>query len=440
MRKLLVASQKSGVGKTTTAINLATVTAKKGNRVLLVDADPVGTVSMSLSLTSHENRKKLRDVGIDMDGEICCEVTPGLDVLSPYDEGIGTEENFEKLLEMLDSEEIRENYKCVILNSPPFMSDRPRHLLRGCDEFILVLRAEPLAFRTLPLFQEMVKTINEEDGADLRGILLTLPEQGRWELDLRRYLGRKVLPQTIPNDPEVPRAESAGQAITQANPNSNAALQFTALSNDLDLGNKAPLKEKKKDKPVYDPEPEVPPTLLPTLSGPRPGIMPPASPSPVSRKTPAPQPAAPSSGYDGIATPAARLRSRRDSGSRRVRMAQRAKEPIIARRSSALAAQEMSRRQKQESKQNPPPSSADQVQAPQATPSGIKRRKKKEKKSGIRPWQVWIASGGLVGIAMGAAKLPEHFLPIGVGLATAVAVVVALRTISVSDNATQKKS
>src|SRR5689334_8746380 len=62
VRKLLVASQKSSSGKTTTAINLAAATALKGSRVLLVDVDPVGTVSMALNLTSHKNRKKLQDM------------------------------------------------------------------------------------------------------------------------------------------------------------------------------------------------------------------------------------------------------------------------------------------------------------------------------------------------------------------------------------------
>jgi chromosome partitioning protein len=48
VRKLLIAGQKSGVGTTTTAVNLATATAKAGARVLLVDADPVGCISAAL--------------------------------------------------------------------------------------------------------------------------------------------------------------------------------------------------------------------------------------------------------------------------------------------------------------------------------------------------------------------------------------------------------
>ena len=87
VRKLLVASQKSGVGKTTTSINLAAATAMAGARVLLVEADPLSGISTALNLAQHPDRRPLRASGIDLPGILCCGIVPGLDVFSPYEEG-----------------------------------------------------------------------------------------------------------------------------------------------------------------------------------------------------------------------------------------------------------------------------------------------------------------------------------------------------------------
>src|SRR5262249_29835640 len=60
VRKLLVASQKGGVGKTTSSVNLAAAAALAGNRVLLLDADPLSSISSSLNLAQHPQRQTLR--------------------------------------------------------------------------------------------------------------------------------------------------------------------------------------------------------------------------------------------------------------------------------------------------------------------------------------------------------------------------------------------
>jgi chromosome partitioning protein len=196
VRKLLVASQKGGVGKTTTSINLAAATALAGTRVLLLDADPLSSISSSLNLSQHAQREILRESGIDLPGVLVSGIVPGLDVLSPYEAGGCSDEELDALLALLAAPAFQECYGCLIVDTPPFMGANPGQLLATCDEFIVVMRAEPLAYRTLPAFLELVQRARGPSIGH-RGILLTLPEGeqtgGRWERELRGRFGSRIL-------------------------------------------------------------------------------------------------------------------------------------------------------------------------------------------------------------------------------------------------------
>src|SRR5262245_1463566 len=188
VRKLLVASQKGGVGKTTTSTNLAAATALAGARVLLLDADPLSSIGSSLNLAQHPGRQPLRAAGIDLPGVLASNVLPGLDVLSPYEDGGCSDDELDHLLALVAAPSFRECYSCLIVNAPPFLGANPAQLLGTCDEFVLVMRAEPLAYRTLPAFLELAQRSRGAQPMPMRGILLTLPEGeetgGRWEREL----------------------------------------------------------------------------------------------------------------------------------------------------------------------------------------------------------------------------------------------------------------
>ncbi len=241
VRKLLVASQKSGVGKTTTAINLAAATSMSGARVLLLETDPLASVDVALKLSEHPDRKPLRLSGIEIPGVLCRDILPGLDVLNPFDEGCCSDEHLDQVLQILESPAIQEEYDCLIINAPPFLAGHPALLLRSCDEYIVVMQAEPLAHRTLPAFLELVQRTSQQEGLSVRmqGILLTLPENegtnGHWEHELRGRFGGRILPQCIPYDEEVPRAQLFGHVFVHASPESPAALEYKELVTQLQL-------------------------------------------------------------------------------------------------------------------------------------------------------------------------------------------------------------
>ncbi|MFQ3652234.1 MAG: AAA family ATPase [Gemmataceae bacterium] len=241
MRKLLVCSQKGGVGKTTTAISLAGATALSGTRVLLLDADPLSNIASALNLPEHFQRQLLRDVGIDLPGVLVTNVVPGVDVLSPYDAGGCSDDDLDSILALLGTPALEEHYGCVVVDSPPFMGPNPGQLISACDEFLLVMRAEAMAYRTLPAFLELMQRSKNstQHPIKMRGILLTLPEGeevgGRWERELRGRLGTRVLPQVVPHDDAVTQASLAYQIITHANVKGVAAEAYLSVAETLEL-------------------------------------------------------------------------------------------------------------------------------------------------------------------------------------------------------------
>ncbi len=239
MRKLLVASQKGGVGKTTTSINLAAATAMAGTRVLLLDVDPLSSISVSVNLSDHPRRQSLRTTGVDLPGAFVPGVIPGLDLLSPYEEGGCTDQDLDDLLKLLSSPEVSTSYGCMVINTPPFLGANATQLLGTADEFVLVMRAEPMAYRTLPAFLELIQRSKRDRQVDMKGILVTLPEGeqpgGRWERELRGRFGSRLLPIVVPYDDEVGKASVFGQIVTSVAPDAVASKAYQSLVAHLEL-------------------------------------------------------------------------------------------------------------------------------------------------------------------------------------------------------------
>lgn len=244
VRKLLVASQKSGVGKTTTAINLAASAAMGGAKVLLLEADSMSTISGYLKLDQHPQRQSLREMGIQLPGVVCCDVIPGLDVISPYDGEICSDDALDQVLQMLADRALNEGYDCLVINAPPFMGGRPAPFLRTAGEFVLVMQAESMAYRTMPAFLTLLqKTADDESlRVKMKGILLTLPEGevpgGSTERELRGRFGQKVLPQVVPFDEEIPRAQMFGHVLVHSSTMAPGSLAYQDIAAHLTLAEK----------------------------------------------------------------------------------------------------------------------------------------------------------------------------------------------------------
>ena len=248
MRTLLVASQKGGVGKTTTAVNLAALAAKAGGRVLLIDADPLGSVAASLQLSRDpDDGTPARPDGVTGLGVVWSEVLPNLDVICPYPADDTTEERLFEFLDELPNSPVARFFDRVILDAPPMPGPRTKALLMAADDVLIVQRAEPMSLRTLPVYLELVREAQQAGGGcRLKGILLTLPPGlsagGKAETALRaRFKG--LLPQSIPFDPEINRALVLGKPAVVHSPTCPAAAQYRSLAAALGLAREA-VKEK----------------------------------------------------------------------------------------------------------------------------------------------------------------------------------------------------
>lgn len=241
MRKLLIASQKGGVGKTTTAINLAAAASMTGGRVLLVDTDPLASVAAALNLYEAHAAYELRALNIPAEGVLWPEVLRGLDVAMPRSDGVSFRHDVDLFLAQLDRALQDQGYDWMIIDSPPILAgDLLRKLLFFVDDLVLIIRAEPLAYRTLPHFLQLTKEVQQAGGSvQMRGILLTMPPgetigQG-FDVDLRHIFGRYIIPPAIPYDEEVGKALLLGKPVLAANPQAAASIQYFTLAQWLGL-------------------------------------------------------------------------------------------------------------------------------------------------------------------------------------------------------------
>jgi chromosome partitioning protein len=458
VRKLLVASQKSGVGKTTTSINLAAAAAAAGARVLLLDADPLSSISQSLNLADNPNRRSLRSDGIDLPGVFCRGVIAGLDVLSPYGEGGCSDDEFDELLRLISSPSPDGGYSCFIVDSPPFMGANPGQLLRSCDELVLVMRAEPMAYRTLPAFLELVQRSRKDGrGVQMRGILLTLPEGelpgGRWERELRGRFGARILPHVIPHDEEIGKAMESGRILAHSLPDAPAAAGYHALAEALALasedagiveGAESPLLSaaaalEAAGAPVGRPaalatassgngslpvvadagsaEPEIvlPPATVADATEETVHEAPPVPPPPPShRRLPRPTPARPLPRARPVPTMADDDVPDLDD------LLARQALPRPAARSSTSPVRPVAGAPATPAPPTRSPKTARTINAP---PPVIPM-------TASQPWMIWVGLAVVMGVGLRFVHLPEFMLPVAVGVAVAAAVVLALRLIA----------
>jgi chromosome partitioning protein len=248
-RVLAIVSQKGGVGKTTTAINLAAALARRGTKTLLIDADPQGSVRFGLGLSASQTRVGLSDYLAGMSAMHEVVRTTNLPWLRVVASGSVTEHTshdryLRDLAESPRTAELfaraRDRGYTVIVDTPPGLGPVVHRVL-ACSQHVLVpLQCEPLALQTTTQILRGIRaSLGENPGLALEGILLTMVEPGNPASQRVEQYVRENLPAGLVLKIVVPRSSAsndafaAGQPLVVRAPEDPAAQAYRALAGEL---------------------------------------------------------------------------------------------------------------------------------------------------------------------------------------------------------------
>ena len=236
-----IANQKGGVGKTTTAVNLAASLGEKGKKVLLIDADPQGNSTSGLGVDKRSVKTSIYDILIESKHISECLlktkfqnlwiVPAHIDLAGAELEMVEMEDRVHRLKKTVWPD--RDQFDYILIDCPPSLSLITVTAFTCCDTVLVPIQCEYFALEGLSQLMSTVRSVKRSYNPhiDIEGVLLTMYD-GRMNLtvqvatEVKKYFPGKVYRTCIPRNVRLSEAPSYGEPVIYFDSGSKGAVAY----------------------------------------------------------------------------------------------------------------------------------------------------------------------------------------------------------------------
>lgn len=242
-----LANQKGGVGKTTTTVNLGTILAKRGKKVLLIDADPQGNATSGLGIEKEVeystydilvNDATLKDAIQDTIIKNLKVCPANMSLAGAEVELVSMMSREQRLKEKLD--EVKDDFDYILIDCPPSLGLITLNAFTASNSVLIPVQCEYFALEGLGQLINTINLVKKHLNKEIQieGALLTMYDirtnlSNQVVKEVKKYFENKVYKTVIPRNVRLSEAPSYGMPITEYDPRSKGAKSYTKFAKEF---------------------------------------------------------------------------------------------------------------------------------------------------------------------------------------------------------------